>query len=107
FFFKKKPAYAIVRGLEFRRVLFRSRFVSRDRRVLGVRNGGDVDERIRPQRRADFVKRHARDGQIGEERRIARDQLAEGAGERNVIGRASCRERGEVAVGGVGLNREG
>ena len=29
----------------------------------------DVDERVRPQRRADFVERDARDGEIGEERR--------------------------------------
>ena len=57
-----------------------------DRRVLRVRDGRDVDERVRPQRRADFVERDARDGEIGEERRIARDEIAEGARQRDVIG---------------------
>ena len=64
----------------------RLRFVYRDRSVFRAGDRCDVDERIGPQRSADFVKRNARHSQVGEERRIARDQIAEGARQRHVIG---------------------
>ena len=67
--------------------------------VLRRGDVGDVDEDVRPQRLADLVERHARHGEVGEERRIALDQLAKDAREGEVIGMDLDRARRQNQVG--------
>src|SRR2546426_7501029 len=81
FFSNQKTAYEITRGLEFRRVLFRSR-ADGDGRVRGAGAGGSPERRPPPPRRGGDPPRHGA-------RRYAHPPE---------IGRASCRE--SVDLGG-------
>ncbi len=75
------------------------RVVLGDGRVLVIGDGRDVDDRVRAQRLADFVERHTRDREIGEESRVVLHELAEDARERDVIGMNFDGTRDEDQVG--------
>ena len=57
-----------------------------DRGELRVGDARDVDERIGPQRMAHFIERDASDGEISEERPVARDDVAKRSRQREMIG---------------------
>src|SRR5947208_11112451 len=100
FFFKQKTAYELIWGLEFRRVLFRS--ILMHRRFHGTSSRADPSTTNRGSN-ASPTRSCTAEIPRAAARGAARDDVNACRvvrGSSGKIGRASCREGGETAVGG-------